>query len=289
MNPQPLIQATLYAGAFFGIYSVAQRALPTPSTILEVEDQRKKEKEKVEYFNAYPSILFGVAISLWSLHSILDHGTSFVQPNIPAFQRPMVMAYGFFIHEFVLGVSHGHLDFNFLFHHVASLAYAAIICHSGVNGAESVKAMMLCEITGPLRGLNIILKAYKKWSARKVVGTVSIVLFLSLRIVPLYKILVGFQLESVQMSFSVVFPTMIWFVSMSWVWDMVNKLSKLVAQALPGVELAQIPYKAMKRVRKLKALYLVLIGYISVHNLIFKIIEKMATESVEAVLDQIKG
>ena len=288
IKTEPLAQAILYAGGFYAIHKIAEKVLPVPQSIREVEDKKEKEKEKAEYYSAYPSILFGVTISLWSFHSIMNHGTNFGQPTIPAFQRPMVFTYGYFMHELVLGILNGHLNFSFLFHHVASLVYAAVIAHLGYNGSESIKALVMCEVTGPLYNLTTILKAYRKEKLRNLVGVLFIVTFLSLRIFPLYRMLVGFQLKSVKVKYFLIFPTMIWFVSMSWVWDMLNKVSKLIGQALPGVGIAQVPYKVMKKIRKYKVLYLVLVGYISVHHLVLKYAEKMGF-STDVITGQLKG
>ena len=286
-STEPLIQALLYAAGFFIVHKLAHKVLPVPASIEEIQDPEKKKKDEDDYYSSYPSILFGVTISLWSFHSIMNHGTTFGQPTIPAFQGPMILAYGYFINELLQGFLAGRLDLNFLFHHISSLVYAALVCHSGMNGSESVKGMVMCEVTNPLYNFTVILKAYKKETLRKVFGLIFIALFLSLRIFPLYQILIGYQLNSGNGSLISIFPTIIWFVSMSWVWDMINKVAKLIAEAFPKAGFAQTPYKAMKRIRKYKAVYLVVVGYVSIHHLLVKYIDKSWFDGGQVVAGQV--
>ena len=271
---QPLLQALKYTAGFFVVHFIGERVFPVPKPLSEIKDEKKKSKEIANYYSTYPSILFGLTVTLWSLHSTMNHGTTYGQPTIPAFQGPMLMAYGYFIQEFLLAVLKQYADFNFFFHHIASLAYAALICHLGTNGSESVKAMLLCEATGPLYNLSVILKAYNKESLRNVVGVVFILIFFTLRIVPLYGVLVGYQVNTAPTNFIKIFPTIIWFISMSWVWDMLNKIFKAMGQAAPGNQLAQLPYKLIKKARKYKIVYLVLIGYISVHHWVVQFVSQ---------------
>ena len=270
---KPLLPAGLTALGFFGIQKLSEKIFPVPESIANIEDEKERRKEQSEYYSSFPSITFGVATTLWSLHSVLNHGTTYGQPNIPAFQGPMIFAYGYFMHEFILAVVGGYADAAFFFHHLSSLVFSGSVVHFGMWGSESVRAMLVCECTGPLYNLTVVCKAYKKEKLRSLIGLFFMALFFYCRSLPLYNILVNFQIHSGMFNLIKIFPTMIWFVSMSWIWDMLNKVTKLIGQSLPNIELAQLPYKIMKKIRKFKTIYLAVIGYISLHHWIMQFVK----------------
>lgn len=101
-------------------------------------------------------------------------------------------------------------------------------------GSEMVYSVILGEITGPLMNLAEILENIEK--PKKELATnlkkVFMVMFIIVRAVFCFKTMVNIQRSEADLFFKFL-PTLLWVLSMKWVWAMFNKSSKLMHLVSP--------------------------------------------------------
>lgn len=139
----------------------------------------------------------------------------------------MKYSIGFFVYDALIGIYKGYNTIAMTTHHAVAIMFYGWCFYTNKYGSESIYAVLLTETTNLLFNCSEILEILEIYpnlnSAIKILFALT---FIVLRGVFGYIYLITTQASGADPIY-LISPTLIYIISMHWIWIMVNKLARM--------------------------------------------------------------